>query len=221
MPHKKPEDYIPSPWTRDLKEEVSAERLHMPLAMVGALYQLQKDKQEVEYGGAVDFELVKGKPAVERVLAYTGAVKAVPVEVWDKVFLNPDVELTFHTHPRQKLAIPSEGDIIFFLTTAAQAMLIVAGQESILLTKGSGTPPPDYSRRYMGETKAFLRSIGVTPIAYYAPTAKQNQEEMIKDLKEILDISCTVFPATEPIEITVKIVQEVAKEGKRLEIFKG
>jgi hypothetical protein len=170
--------------------------------MVGALYELQKDAQEVEYGGAVDFEIIKKQPQVEKVLAYTGIVKEVPGYVWDKVFSNPDVELTFHTHPRQDIAIPSEGDVIFFLTTEAQAMLIIAGQEAILLTKGDNTPPAEFAKQHITGTAA-LRT------RYDPRSARKDQEEGIRDLKRELDIDCVVIPMGQPIEITMDVIKGV------------
>lgn len=191
--------YKPSPW---LREEVDKDKVKMPASMVGALYELQRDAQEVEYGGAVDFEIVKKRPQVEKVLAYTGIVKEVPGYVWEKVFSNPDVELTFHTHPRQDIAIPSEGDVIFFLTTAAQAMLIVAGQEAILLTKGDNTPPVEFAQKHIAETNL--------PRTKYDPrTARKDQEEGIRDLKRELDIDCIVIPMGQPIEITMDVIKGV------------
>jgi len=212
---KEPKDYKPSPW---LKEDLTYDKVRMPPAIVSALYQLQKDRQEVEYGGAIDFELIKKKPAVERVLSYTGIVEAVPASTWAKVFLNPDVELTFHTHPGQKVAIPSEGDIIFFMTTPQKAMLIFAGEEAILLTKGANTPPDDYCRQHMEYTKS--QAAGVSVSRYDPQTALKEQQQMVKELKDEIDIDCVIFPVKEPIDITIKIVQDIASGGRRPEIFR-
>jgi hypothetical protein len=202
---KRVEEYKPSPW---LREEVDKDKVKMPMAMIGALYALQKDDQEVEYGGAVDFEIVKKQPQVERVLAYTGIVKAVPGYIWERVFSNPDVELTFHTHPRQDIAIPSEGDVIFFLTTAAQAMLIIAGQEAILLTKGDNTPPPEFVRENITETTTMV-SVAIPRTRYDPRTARKEQQEGIRDLKRELDIDCVVIPMGQPIEITMDVIKGV------------
>jgi len=217
-----PKEYVPSPW---LREEITG-KVRIPPAIVGALYQLQGDKQEVEYGGAIDFELIRGRPAVERVLTYTGVVRAVPGEIWEKVFANPDIELTFHSHPKQNIAIPSDGDIIFFLTTAAQAMLIVAGEEAILLTKGIGTPPHQFAIEHIGDTrmKAVQAISGLhgERAGYVEVRARQDQEESRRELKRLLDIDTVVFPIGQPIEMTIKIIRDVLKkDAKKLEIFKS
>lgn len=204
--------YVPSPW---LQEDLKKEQVRVPPAIVGALYRLQQDKNETEYGGAIDFEMVKGKPAVERVLSYTGVARAVPAETWEKVFMNPDIELTFHTHPGQTLAIPSEGDIIFFLTTDPGAMLIFAQEEASLLVKGAGTPPAAFAREHMEKYEATARRATRTPAA----TTRKAQEEMVNDLKRELDIDMVIFPATKPIDIALKIVQDVSRQGPRLKIF--
>lgn len=209
---KKPEEYKPSPW---LKEDLTAEAVRVPPAIVGAIYRLQQDKQEVEYGGAIDFELLKGLPAVERVLSYTGAVREISPETWQKVFQNPDIELTFHTHPGQNLAIPSEGDIIFFLTTEPGAMLIFAGDEANLMMKGAGTPPADFARKHMGDVEEAVRRTSTAKVL-----SKRKQDEMIADLKQELDIDTVIFPAEKPIDITMKIVQDVARGGPGLTMFK-
>ena len=215
---KRPEEYTPSPWGQEgLREDLTYKQVRVPPAMVAALYQLQKDKAEVEYGGAVDFELVRGQPAVERILIYTGAKQRVSMAVWNKVFLNPDVELTFHTHPKQSIAIPSEGDIIFFLTTAASAMLIIAGSQALLLTKGTKTPPWKYALRELHKIEEIAGAI--TPLFYDLSTAPRVQPEILEDLKSELDIDGVVFPAQQPIDVTVKVVQDVAKEGQRLAFF--
>jgi hypothetical protein len=202
---KKAEEYKPSPWLRD---EGYKDKVKMPMAMIGALYALQNDEQEVEYGGAVDFEIVRKQPQVERVLAYTGIVKSVPGYIWERVFSNPDVELTFHTHPRQDIAIPSESDVIFFLTTAAQAMLIIAGQEAILLTKGDKTPPPEFVRDNIAETNTIV-SAAIPRTRYDPRTARKEQEDGIRDLKRELDIDCVVIPMGQPIEVTMKVIKGV------------
>ena len=189
---KEPKDYKPSPW---INEKLDLSQVRIPPAMVGALYQLQKDKQEVEYGGAIDFELVHGQPVVERVLAYTGAVGEVSREVWEKVFMSPDIELTFHTHPAQLIAIPSEGDILFFLTTAPKTMLIVAGTEAILLAKGESTPPPEFAQEHFGDMQKTIKAI--PPSGYSDTGAKKDQRESRRELETLLDIDTFVFPKTE------------------------
>lgn len=203
---KKPEEYAPSPW---LREDLKAEHVRLPPAIVGALYRLQKDTQEIEYGGAIDFELVKGNPAVEKVLAYTGIRRAIPGETWLKVFQGPEVELTFHTHPKQDLAIPSEGDIIFFLTTPQKSMLIFAGVQAMLMMKGPETPPDDYCRQHMKYVESEATKVSVP--GYNPKTAPKEQDQMIRDLKEELDIDSIVFPAKEPIDITLKVVREAVR----------
>ena len=209
---KEPKEYRPSPW---LKEDLKKDQVRVPPAIVGALYRLQQDKAEVEYGGAIDFELLKGKPAVERVLSYTGVARAIPGETWEKVFQNPDIELTFHTHPGQNLAIPSEGDIIFFMTTEPGAMLIFAKDEAGLMIKGVGTPPADFAREHMEQYQETARRATELPKVL----SKKEQDQMTKDLKRELDIDMVIFPGTKPIDIALKIVQDIAREGPRLKIF--
>lgn len=210
---KKP--YVPAPW---LREDLGPSKVRIPPAIVGALYQLQKDEQEVEYGGAIDFELVKEQPAVEKILTYTGAVRAIPGYIWERVFMNPDIEFTFHTHPMQHVAIASEGDVVFFLTTTPNAMLIVAGTEAILLTKGKNTPPPKEAIKYYEETQ--LKAARAAAARYLPARAKEDQAESIRELKRLLDIDSVVFPIDKPVDVMVKIVREIAK-GKEIEMFSG
>jgi len=153
--------------------------------------------------------LVKGNPAVEKVLAYTGVKRAIPGETWLKVFQIADVELTFHTHPRQDLAIPSEGDIIFFLTTPQKSMLIFAGVQALLITKGLNTPPDDYCREHMEYVESEATKVSIP--SYDPKKAPKEQNQMVRNLKTSLDIDSVIFPAKEPIELTVKAVREAAR----------
>lgn len=81
-------------------------------------------------------------------------------------------------------------------------MLIIAGKEAILLTKGDNTPPAEFAKQHITGTAA-LRT------RYDPRTARKDQEEGIRDLKKELDIDCVVIPMGQPIEITMDVIKGV------------
>jgi len=105
----------------------------LPGSLLQALYKLQKEPTGYEWGGGIDFEVIAGEPQVERVLAYFAEEGKIPYRVLKKY--ERDVEVLFHTHPRQKRVQPSISDITTFAASRAQVELIVAGQEIALLEK--------------------------------------------------------------------------------------
>lgn len=148
----------------------------LPNSLLRALYALQKEPRGYEWGGGIDFEIIGGWPEVERVLAYFAEKGKVPEEVLTKY--ERDVEVLFHTHPRQSFVQPSTGDITAFLSSPAQAQLIIAGTEIALLDKrpdhailvkraGEVSLPVFYSpKELMPNIKKQLDKIGIDILIY-------------------------------------------------------
>lgn len=143
----------------------------LPGSLLQALYALQKEPSAYEWGGGIDFEIIGGWPQVERVLAYFAEVAQVPEEVLTKY--ERDVEVLFHTHPRQSFVQPSAGDITTFLSSPAQVSLIIAEREIGLLNKrpnhailvkkvGEVSLPVFYNpKEFMPKIKKQLDKVGI------------------------------------------------------------
>lgn len=113
--------------------EAKTKLVTLPGSLLQALYKLQKEPTRYEWGGGIDFEIIAGYPQVERVLAYFGEKGKVPSRVIEKY--GRDVEVLFHTHPRQRRVQPSAEDILSFVRSPAQVELIIAGEEIGLFEK--------------------------------------------------------------------------------------
>jgi len=107
--------------------EQKTQLVTLPGSLLQALYKLQKEPTRYEWGGGIDFEIIAGYPQVERILAYFGEKGRVPSRVLKKY--GRDIEVTFHTHPRQKRVQPSAEDIASFVRSPAQVSMIIAGEE--------------------------------------------------------------------------------------------
>jgi hypothetical protein len=156
--------------------------VELPKAIAEALHGLQRDPEEIEYGGAIDFELLRGRPVVERIIAYVGGYIHVPGHVLDKLqAIDPDYEVGFHTHPNQFRAYPSLMDIRFFVNSHQQAEIIVATGDMLILTKGPRTPK--------------RLSTDIDPMVAMAHGGKYKPErlpELCQALKRQYDIDCDV-----------------------------
>ena len=113
--------------------EQKTQLVTLPGSLLQALYKLQKEPTRYEWGGGIDFEIIAGYPQVERILAYFGEKGRVPSRVLKKY--GRDIEVTFHTHPRQKRVQPSAEDIASFVRSPAQVSMIIAGEEIGLFEK--------------------------------------------------------------------------------------
>lgn len=168
--------------------------VELPQAIAKALYGLQRDPEEIEYGGAIDFEMVSGRPAVERIIAYVGERVTVPGEVLRKLAqVDPDYEVGFHTHPGQNRVYPSVMDIGFFLRTSQQAEIIVAGWQMLILTKGPQTP-----RRLVEKLAMPVRE------AHGGTYQPERMPELCRALKEVYDIDCDIIDMAAPVKFPLK-----------------
>lgn len=148
----------------------------LPSSLLRALYTLQKEPRGYEWGGGIDFEIIGGWPEVERVLAYFADVGKVPEEVLTKY--ERDVEVLFHTHPRQSFVQPSAGDITTFLSSPAQVSLIIAEREiallekrpehEVLVEKASEISLPAFynPKEFMPKIKKQLDKLGINVLIY-------------------------------------------------------
>jgi len=168
----------------------------LPSSLLEALYDLQKEPRGLEWGGGIDFEIIKDEPQVERVLAYLGEKGTVPYRVVKKY--GSDVEVIFHTHPRQRKVQPSPADILSFLQSPAQVELIIAGEEIALFEK---TP------KFRFET---LKGIELKIPAYYSP--KIAMPEIIRKLAKI-GIDTYIFPKKEASPVfDLNIIRQVTEK---------
>lgn len=111
-----------------------------------ALYSLQDEPTGAEWGGGIDFEIVKGRPQIERIITYYAEEGMVPSRILGKY--RPDVEVEFHTHPDSSLAVPSPEDIHSFIVQVTQQVwFILARDEMIVLEKTRNTPKKQVSTK--------------------------------------------------------------------------
>jgi len=148
----------------------------LPGSLLKALYALQQEPTDYEWGGGIDFEIIAGIPQVERVLTYFGEEAQVPSRVARKY--SGDVEVIFHTHPRQSLVQPSPGDILSFVWSPAQISLIIAGEQigflekrpdhNVLMEKAESMFVPTYynPEKAIPELKQALDDVGIDFILY-------------------------------------------------------
>ena len=113
--------------------EQRAEYVTLPESLLKALYKLQKEPRDYEWGGGIDFEIINDEPQVERILAYFGEQGKMPSRILEKY--RGDVEVMFHTHPNQNKVQPSAGDLMSFLASPAQVEFIIASEEIGMLEK--------------------------------------------------------------------------------------
>lgn len=103
-----------------------------------SLHSLQSRLDDVEYGGGIDFEIMRGQPEIEKMLVFLGAAASVPDELMRR-FKTRDYEAVFHTHPSRYNAAPSVADIAnmlyTFMTQRAQAYIIVAENDMVIYIK--------------------------------------------------------------------------------------
>ena len=181
----------------------------IPPAIVNALYELQKDPEEIEYGGAIDFEIIKGKVGVERIIAYTGGYASLSKELTDHIFKDPDIEFTFHTHPTQTIACPSFGDIHTLLTTKPSTMMIISGNEVLILTKGDNTPEPSavYDKNRI---KAAFLNLGFGNRGRWTYS---DRNKLLKTLTDYLDLKSNIYKSKAPITFIAQLAKSEASKG--------
>jgi len=164
--------------------------VELPRSLREALTAFAEEPTETEWGGGIDFEIIRGKPRVERVLAYLGAPGAIPREVWEKY--GSDVEVSFHTHPKQPFALPSRADINTFLNSPRQVSIIACPLEILVMTKTEKAKPTPYQ-----EIEKALSS------DVYRSPAK------MKERLEELGIKAEWHPVAEKIRLDLAIIRKI------------
>ena len=107
--------------------------VNIPSSVRGALHSLQQRADSIEYGGGIDFEVMRGRAEVERLLVFLGEFRKVPGSIRQR--FTDDVEVEFHTHPDRMLGNPSLQDLIAFSAARQRVSLIVARDDMLLLFK--------------------------------------------------------------------------------------
>jgi proteasome lid subunit RPN8/RPN11 len=150
-----------------------------------AIHGLQKDIEDIEWGGGIDFEIIKGRPQIERIIAHYAEKGAVPSRIIRKY--ENDVEMSFHTHPHQALAVPSKADINCFINSKQQVDIIAAGEEIVILEKTRNTPKTVTEKEVSSEL----------PAKWYQPENKSEQLKKLKEIEQKFKIRSTIIPYTE------------------------
>ena len=178
-------------------------RVTLPISAKEALYGMQQEPSGYEWGGGIDFEIVKGQPQVERILAYLGEEGKVPMRALLKY--EDDVEVQFHTHPNRDTGDPSKEDIGYFINSKQQIAFIIARNEICIFEKTLETPK-------------VITAVGIekrTPgLSYYYedPEKRKFQREMIE---REYHMKITVLPRKSDIAFDLNIVRELAFEYRK------
>lgn len=176
--------------------ETKTQLVTLPGSLLQALYKLQKEPTKYEWGGGIDFEIIAGSPQVERIIAYFAEKHVVPERV--RIKYEPDVEVLFHTHPRQRRVQPSASDITTFASSHAKVELIIAGEEIGLLEKR-----PDFES--LAKKGVTLRMPVYYDPAFHMPSIK---EELDK-----IGIDMLIFPKKEASPVfDLEIVKHLLSE---------
>ncbi len=179
-----------------LIEAPKSEHVTLPESLLKALYELQKEPRGYEWGGGIDFEIINDEPQIERILAYFGEEGKMPSSVLEKYW--GDVEVTFHTHPRQAKVQPSLEDMMSFFASPAQVAVIIAGEEIGLFEK-----TPTFKR------KSF-KGITLRLPGWYDP-----ETEMPGILKQLSDagINVTLYPkSTNSPVFDLNIIKHITEQ---------
>ncbi len=174
------------------------EKVVLPESAKKALYGLQEEATGYQWGGGIDFEIVRGRPQVERILAYLGEEGKIPWRVLQKY--GYDVEVRFHTHPGQARAIPSIGNLASFINGNQQVEFVVAGGEILILEK---TP------EVVSEVSASLISEALSEFSnVYQPWLQADELEAIRDR---LKLKTTLVPRADNVSFDLSIVRRLQK----------
>jgi len=131
---------------------------------------------------------------VERILAYLGEEGKVPWRALQKY--GRDVEVQFHTHPRQDRAMPSNDDLTTFINGNQQVDFIVAGTEILILEKTPAVAP-QVSTELIGKALSEFGNV-------YQPWL---QTEHLKAIRDRLKLKTTLVPRTSNISFDLEIVR--------------
>ena len=175
------------------------EKVVLPESAKKALYGLQEEATGYQWGGGIDFEIVRGRPQVERILAYLGEEGKIPWRVLQKY--GYDVEVRFHTHPRQYKAIPSIDNLYAFIIGNQQVEFVVAGGEILILEK---TPEvvPEVSAKLISEALSEFGDL-------YDPGL---QDKELKAIRDRLKLKTTLVPRADNVSFDLTIVRRLQKQ---------
>ncbi len=189
-------------------------QVNIPSSVRGALHSLQQREDSVEYGGGIDFEVMRGRAEVERLLVFLGGFREVPGSIRQK--FADDVEVEFHTHPDRILGNPSLPDLLAFSDARQRVALIVARDDMLLLFKQPGFVP----LRTEAQICELARQAGVPsnpswPAVGFAVTSPIIQErlnivaERDRFMRDFLRLDTERVPRSEPgpLNIPLDIVQ--------------
>lgn len=175
------------------------ERVLLPSSIVEGLHGLQREPTNYEWGGGIDFEIVKGMPYIERLLAYFGDVEKVPWRVIKKY--GNDVEVLFHTHPNRKLANPSKNDILTFINAEQKVEIIVSKFHILILYKTKNTPTS------LEKSDIYER----TPDIGYVVHNYRDQKEALEKMRKEYKINYALFVYPNDVVIDLEVVKKVLK----------
>lgn len=198
-------DTIPDAFAEDIIKLIykpnAKQFVILPYSAKEALHGLQKDEEGIEWGGGIDFEIVKGRAQIERILAYYAEKWEIPSRIIRKY--KKDVEVQFHTHPSQALAIPSIEDIVSFINSSQQMEFIAAGEEILILEKTRNTPKVTNSKLVESQLSCEWKT----------PSDKPEQLKMLKRLDDEYKIRTTVIPYSK--DTTIININVIKGEKKK------
>lgn len=169
----------------------------IPHSLKEALYTLQNDPLEREWGGGIDFEIIGDKPQIERILAYYGEKYQIPSRIIGKYA--DDVEISFHTHPTENIAMPSTLDLLGFINSKQQIEFIVANSEIYVLEKTRNTPTTT--------TEEEIERLA--PEDAYDLEDRKMQKTYTKDIKEHFNIRSTIIPRKKDLSFSLNTIKGI------------
>lgn len=170
--------------------------VEFPKSSKKMLFGSADEPTDYEWGGGIDFEIVEGKPQIERILSYFGEYGEIPTRVFNKY--KSDIEVRFHTHPNRKFALPSKPDILLFINSHQQVEFIISKNEMLILEKTKNTP----------ENITEIEIEQKTPHIGYA---RHRVEDQIKDLKIIENkykLKTRIVKYNQDIELDLNVVRK-------------
>lgn len=162
-----------------------------------ALYALQRDREGVEWGGGIDFEIINNQPRVERILTYYGEEHKIPSRIIRKY--GNDVEVQFHTHPNCKFAEPSDNDINQFINIEQRVCFIIADDEILVREKTRNTP----KSTNIDEVKSEC------PSTHYQGTNKSEQMKAINEIEKKFAIRTAIIPRKANLVFDLNIIRNL------------
>lgn len=170
----------------------------LPDSAVLALHAFSDEPSGKEWGGGIDFEIIDGKPEVERIVAYLAEKNMVP---WRVIRKYQDIEVRFHTHPNKEFASPSVSDIYAFVESKQQVEFIVTEKQILILTKTKNTPDK------LEEDEIEER----TPRLGYTRYSKKEQIQDLRILSKNYGIKWEVIDFPKDVKFDINVVRGKAK----------